>query len=42
MKKFYGRELELARLKEMARQSFEDHSRFTIIVGRRRIEKPVS
>lgn len=39
MKKFYGRELELERLKEMMRQSFNDHSRFTIIVGRRRIGK---
>lgn len=39
MKKFYGRELELSRLKEMIRQSFDDYSRLTIIVGRRRIGK---
>lgn len=39
MKKFYGRELELSRLKEIMQQSFEDHSRFCIIVGRRRIGK---
>lgn len=39
MKKFYGRDVELSRLREMMRQSFEDYSRFTVIVGRRRIGK---
>ena len=39
MKKFYGRETELSRLEEILRQSREDYSRFTVIVGRRRIGK---
>lgn len=39
MKKFYGRDVELTRLRMMTQQSFEDHSRFTVIIGRRRIGK---
>ncbi|MCI1518774.1 MAG: ATP-binding protein, partial [Prevotella sp.] len=37
--RFYDREQELSELKEMQRQSFEDHSRMTILTGRRRIGK---
>ena len=37
--KFYNREAELKTLEEMRRKSFEDHSRFTVVTGRRRIGK---
>jgi len=37
--KFYGRESELAELRDIRKQAFSDHSRFTVITGRRRIGK---
>ena len=39
MKKFYDRELEMQRLKEMQRQAYEDYSRFVVLTGRRRVGK---
>ncbi|MCL1846561.1 MAG: ATP-binding protein [Coriobacteriia bacterium] len=37
--RFYNRESELAELLEIRKQAFADHSRFTLITGRRRIGK---
>jgi len=37
--KFYDREAELRVLSEVQEQSFSDHSRFTVVTGRRRIGK---
>lgn len=37
--KFYNRETELATLAEIRKQAFEDHSRLTVVTGRRRIGK---
>jgi len=37
--KFYDREDEIRRLRETHEQAFADHSRFTVITGRRRIGK---
>ena len=37
--KFYNREEELGILHEVQRQSFSDHSRFTVVTGRRRVGK---
>lgn len=37
--RFYDRTEELQELQEMMRQSFEDHSRLTVLTGRRRIGK---
>ena len=39
MKKFYDREKEMAKLREMQRQSFDDYSRFVVLTGRRRVGK---
>ena len=39
MKKFYDRELEMQRLREMQRQAYEDYSRFVVLTGRRRVGK---
>ena len=39
MKKFYDREEELAQLKEMQRQAYEQYSRFVVLTGRRRVGK---
>lgn len=39
MKKFYDRESEMTRLREMQRQAFEDCSRFVVLTGRRRVGK---
>ncbi|MDR2957646.1 MAG: AAA family ATPase [Coriobacteriales bacterium] len=37
--RFYGRETELEEMDEIRKQAFSDHSRFTVITGRRRIGK---
>lgn len=37
--KFYNREEELKVLREVQEQSFNDHSRFTVVTGRRRVGK---
>ncbi len=37
--KFYNRDTELAELRRIKRLSFTDHSRMTVITGRRRIGK---
>ena len=37
--KFYDRENELAELKRIQNLSFTDHSRLTVVTGRRRIGK---
>lgn len=37
--KFYDREEELKILHEVQEQSFGDHSRFTVVIGRRRVGK---
>ena len=37
--KFYNREKELATLAEIRKQAFEEHSRLTVVTGRRRIGK---
>ena len=37
--KFYDRKKELSLLAEIQRQAFEEHSRFTVVTGRRRIGK---
>lgn len=37
--RFYDRTEELQDLREMMRQSFDDHSRLTVLTGRRRIGK---
>lgn len=37
--KFYNREEELKMLREVQEQSFADHSRFTVVTGRRRVGK---
>ncbi|MBR4136540.1 MAG: AAA family ATPase [Bacteroidales bacterium] len=39
MKKFYDRVLEMQRLHEMQRQAYDDHSRFVVLTGRRRVGK---
>ena len=39
MKKFYDREREMERLREMQRQAYEDCSRFVVLTGRRRVGK---
>lgn len=39
MKKFYDRELEMQRLREMQRQAYKDYSRFVVLTGRRRVGK---
>jgi len=39
MKKFYDREKEMAQLREMQRQAYEDCSRFVVLTGRRRVGK---
>jgi len=39
MKKFYNREREIAQLKDLQRQSFDDYSRFVVLTGRRRVGK---
>ena len=36
---FYNREEELKVLREVQEQSFNDHSRFTVVTGRRRVGK---
>ncbi len=40
MKKFYDREHEISRLKEVQRQAYDDCSRFVVLTGRRRVGKP--
>lgn len=37
--KFYNREREIAKLKEVREQAYNDHSRLTVVTGRRRIGK---
>ena len=37
--RFYDRTEELQDLREVMRQSFDDHSRLTVLTGRRRIGK---
>lgn len=37
--KFYNREEELKTLRDVQEQSFRDHSRFTVVTGRRRVGK---
>ena len=37
--KFYNREHEMAKLKEVREQAYNDHSRLTVVTGRRRIGK---
>ena len=37
--KFYNRETETAKLREIRTLSYEDHSRMTVLTGRRRIGK---
>jgi len=37
--KFYNRKSELTELQRIQKLSFEDHSRLTVITGRRRIGK---
>ncbi len=37
--KFYNREKEIAKLQEIRQQSYDDHSRMTVVTGRRRIGK---
>ncbi len=37
--KFYNRKEELRMLLELQKQSFDDHSRFTVVTGRRRVGK---
>ena len=37
--KFYNRETETAKLREIRTLSYEDHSRLTVLTGRRRIGK---
>ncbi len=39
MKKFYDRENEMRRLREMQRQAYDDCSRFVVLTGRRRVGK---
>ena len=39
MKKFYDREKEMGRLREMQRQAYGDCSRFVVLTGRRRVGK---
>ena len=39
MKKFYDRAQEMARLKDVQRQAYEDCSRFVVLTGRRRVGK---
>lgn len=39
MKKFYDREREMAKLKELQCQAYEDYSRFVVLTGRRRVGK---
>lgn len=39
MKKFYDRVQEMARLKEVQRQAYDDCSRFVVLTGRRRVGK---
>ena len=39
MKKFYDRAQEMARLKEVQRQAYDDCSRFVVMTGRRRVGK---
>lgn len=39
MKKFYDREQEMSRLKEVQRQAYNDCSRFVVLTGRRRVGK---
>ena len=39
MKKFYDREQEMARLREVQRQAYDDCSRFVVLTGRRRVGK---
>ena len=39
MRKFYDRERELDKLRDMQRQAFDDHSRFVVLTGRRRVGK---
>lgn len=39
MKKFYDREHEMSRLKEVQRQAYDDCSRFVVLTGRRRVGK---
>ena len=37
--KFYNREHEIAKLREVRELSYNDHSRLTVVTGRRRIGK---
>jgi hypothetical protein len=37
--KFYNREEELAQLKEIKERAFNDHSKLTVLTGRRRVGK---
>ena len=39
MKKFYDREKEMRQLRDMQMQTFEDCSRFVVLMGRRRVGK---
>ena len=39
--RFYDRTEELQDLREVMRQSFDDHSRLTVLTGRRRIESQI-
>lgn len=39
MKKFYDREQEMSRLKEVQHQAYDDCSRFVVLTGRRRVGK---
>ena len=39
MKKFYDREREMEQLHDMQQQAYEDHSRFVVLTGRRRVGK---
>ena len=37
--KFYNREREISKLREIREQAYNDHSRLTVVTGRRRIGK---
>ncbi|MBO4840204.1 MAG: ATP-binding protein [Bacteroidaceae bacterium] len=39
MKKFYGREREMAQLRDIQQQAYDDYSRFVVLTGRRRVGK---
>jgi len=39
MKHFYDREQEMSQLQELQRQAYQDHTRFVVLTGRRRVGK---